>query len=299
MAKSKTTPKTPKTKGQTVSDMIVPNTTFTLTITAEKIKIAEQKAVVRAQKVMKLDGFRPGKVPLKIVQERLGAQGLTEMALEEVLPQAYEEAIAAHKYAPLIDPEVMPKKMQPGEDWEFEVSIAQMPELELGEYQAIAKKVETPEIPPHHHDHGDDHDHSEEEKKQARLQAVLAALLEKTKVMVPELLLRKETEHRLRHLENQLTQVGLKLEQYLENIKKTKEELEQEYAVTTLASLQVELLLAAIIRTEKLTIDQKQLEDLVKLRLESRKEKTISREEVTALQSSLLKQAAIDHLLAL
>lgn len=278
-----------------VSDLIVPNQTFTLTITTDQIAAARQKGLVRAQKSLKIDGFRPGKVPLKIVEERLGKQGITELVLEDVLPKAYSEHIKANNLNPLTEPEVTPKTMEDGQDWVFEVAIAIAPPVELGDYQAIAKTAPKSD----HSDH-EGHEHTEDDFRQMHLQEILKALLGKIKVSVPELLVRRETEHRLEHLANQLAKVNVPLEEYLKNIGKTREELQQEYAVSTFASLQVELLLAAIIQKAELKVEEKELEDLMRTRLANKKQgEGITREEVNYYHSALLKQKAIEHLLSL
>lgn len=301
MEKAKKTAKSAKKNDQAqtdnnskVSDLIIPNLVFELTISAEQQAAAKQKGLARAQKSIKIDGFRPGRVPLKMVEERLGERGLTELILDEVLPSAYSEHIKHNNLNPLTEPDVTPKSMEPGKDWVFEVSIAVTPEISLGDYQAVAKSAPKSD----HHDH-EGHNHTEDDFRQMHLQEILKALLEKIKVKVPELLLRKETEHRLGHLAGQLEKVNVPLEEYLKNIGKTREELQQEYAVNTFASLQVELLLAAIIKEAKLTVDDKELENVVKSRVAQRKGEGISRDELNYLHSSLLKQKAIDHLLSL
>ncbi len=301
MAKSTKDIKPKKTKAKTTAkvnpadSLIVPNHTFTLVIKAEAVAKAKDKVLLETQKTIKLDGFRQGKAPLKIVAERLGATGLQELILREVLPSAYREHLQANQLKPLTEPEVTPKSIEEGKDWEFTVAIAETQPLELGEYQAIVKGIKEPD----HHEH-DGHKHTADELLQLKLQAILRALLEKIQVKVPELLLRQETEHRFGQLIQQLKQVNLELADYLKNIKKTQEELYQEYAVNTLASLQIELLLAAIVSAAQLKVEEKELEAVITARLANQpKKKGVTREELNYWHSTLLKQKAIAHLLSL
>lgn len=285
----------PAAAGAKTAELIVPSQTFILTIKTADTAAARERALARAQQSIKVDGFRQGKVPLKLVEERVGAQGLLELMVDDLLPKAYRAYLEENKLQPLTDPEVKPKSLEEGKDWEFEIAIATAPEIELGDYAAIAKAAPAPE----HQEH-DGHEHTPEELKQIKLQAILGELLKKIPVRVPELLLRQETEHRLRQISGQLEKLNLSLEDYLKNIKKTKEELQQEYAISTMASLQVELLLAAIIKAAGLKVETAELEELVKARLAKRKpEEKITREELNYLHSALLKQKAIDHLLGL
>lgn len=298
MAKtSKTTTKkqAPKTAAEPkAAQLIVPSQSFSLTLKAADIAASAERSLQRAQASIKIDGFRQGKVPLKLVEERLGKNGLMEMIVDDLLPKAYRAHLDANQLQPLTDPEITPQSLEEGKDWTFDFAIATAPAIELGDYAKIAKAVPAPD-----HSEHDGHNHSADDLRQLKLQAILGALLKQIEVKVPELLLRKETEHRLQNLANQLERLKMPLEDYLKTIKKTKDELQQEYAVSTLASLQVELLLAAIIKQSGLQVDNAELETLVKQRLAQRKEEKITREELNYLHSMLLKQKAIDHLLAL
>ncbi|NBV88856.1 MAG: trigger factor [Betaproteobacteria bacterium] len=58
-------------------------------------------------KTMKMPGFRPGKVPLKVVQQAYGAQAQSE-AIGDAVSNAYAEAVVAQNLRPAGPPEVRP-----------------------------------------------------------------------------------------------------------------------------------------------------------------------------------------------
>lgn len=285
------------THAQPDSDLIAPNVVFDLTIPVAELETARTKALAKAQKVMKADGFRIGHVPLKIVEQRLGEAGIMEMMVEEVLSPAYSAAVAEKNLSPLSDPEIKPKSMKMGEDWVLEIAVATMPEIDTSKVEKLVKDL-------HKKNElwtGENKDTPEAKLRQDRLQAILTHLLEEMKVPVPELLLRKETERQLHELGHQLEQLNLTLEEYAQKIEHTLEQIQQDYAVRALGSLQVEILLANLIRQMGIQLDSKEVEDVVRARVASQPEgkKTITRQELEYVQATLLKQKAVDHLLTI
>ncbi len=279
------------------SDLIAANVTFDLTIPVDQLQAAREKALQKAQRMVKVDGFRQGKVPLKIVEQRVGEAGLMELMAEEVLSPAYSAAINEKNLSPLTDPEIKPKSMKMGEDWVVEVSVATMPEIDTTGVEDSVKALQKEnELWTQ-----DQKDTAEVKLRQDRLQAILTKLLEDIKVPVPELLLRKETEQLLHDLGHQLERLNLSLEDYLEKIGHTMEQLQQDYAMRALGSLQVEILLANLIRRLGLKLESKEVEEVVQARLANQPEgkKTITRQELDYIQASLLKQKVVDHLLTI
>lgn len=293
-AAKKTAPKKAAAKKPEQS-VIQPNTTFTLTITVADQAAARQKAIAKAQKVMKADGFRQGMVPVKLVEQRLGEASIAEMILEETLSPAYTAAVQDKKLEPLTEPDVKPVSMKPGEDWTFEVSIALLPEVATGS----VKKLITDLQKKNDLWTQDQKDTPEAKLRQDRVQAVLTTILEALSIPVPELLLRRETERQLHELGHQLEHLGMNLEEYIKKIGRSEAELQQDYAARALGTLQVEIFLANYIRQEKLTLEAAEVEAVVQARMANlpQEQKTISRREVEYIQATLLKQKAIDSLL--
>jgi FKBP-type peptidyl-prolyl cis-trans isomerase (trigger factor) len=131
------------------------------------------------------------------------------------------------------------------------------------------------------------------------LQAILTNILENIKVTVPELLLRKETERQLHELAHQLEHIELKVEDYLEKIGTTLEQLQQEYATRAFGTLQVEIFLANYIREQKLEVAPGEVEAILRARQAKDDKKPVSRQEVEYIHASLLKQKAVDQLLTI
>ena len=106
-----------------------------------------EKIARQAAKQMKIDGFRPGKVPVSIVKKRLGdrlVQDAEAEALREVLDTASKELeLDAEKI--IGEPAVT--KFDRGEEFiEVELKLSLRPEIEIGDISEIVPEVETPEV---------------------------------------------------------------------------------------------------------------------------------------------------------
>lgn len=95
-----------------------------------------------------IEGFRKGKAPYEIVKNRFGEMAIYERAAELAIRQNYIEllkkaAADAQKkeFVPIGRPEITITKLAPGNNLEFKVKMALLPEVELPDYKSIAQKV--------------------------------------------------------------------------------------------------------------------------------------------------------------
>ncbi len=92
---------------------------------------------------VRLDGFRPGKVPLKVVQKRYGDQVRAEV-LNDVLQQTYGEALEQEALRPAGKPEIEPVQMDPGKDLEFRAVFEVLPAVTVEGIESI--EIERPAV---------------------------------------------------------------------------------------------------------------------------------------------------------
>lgn len=125
-----------------------PNEDRTLTlkveVSEERIKPALESAARQLSKRYPLPGFRPGRAPLAAVRRQFGEQALYEIALDELGPKIYEEALDQEKieaYAPgaLTDLKFSPMLLT------FTVPLK--PEVQLGDYRAVRVDFTAPAVP--------------------------------------------------------------------------------------------------------------------------------------------------------
>ncbi|MFP4648816.1 MAG: trigger factor [Halorhodospira sp.] len=92
---------------------------------------------------VKMDGFRPGKVPLKVVRKQYGAQVRSEV-LSEVVQQTYSEALEQESLRPAGSPHIEPRQTEAGQDLEYEATFDILPEVEVQGIEQI--RVERPQV---------------------------------------------------------------------------------------------------------------------------------------------------------
>lgn len=98
----------------------------------ERIEKEVQSRLQRLSRTAKVKGFRPGKVPMKVVAQQYGRQVRDEV-VGEVIQSSYFEAIGQEKLQPAGMPSIEPKVMEEGKDLEYTATFEVMPKVELAE----------------------------------------------------------------------------------------------------------------------------------------------------------------------
>lgn len=92
-------------------------------------------------KSVKLPGFRPGKAPKNIVEQRFGKQAIMVEAAEHVVSHSYAKALEQEKVDAIGQPEVKLGKVEEGQEFTYSIVTAVMPEVKLGSWQSAVKKL--------------------------------------------------------------------------------------------------------------------------------------------------------------
>ena len=109
---------------------------MTISVPAERIDSEVTARLKKASKQVKLDGFRPGKVPVKVVKQRFGA-GIRQEVVGEIMSQSFYEAVTQKKVQPAGQPAIEPKQIEEGKDLEFVAVFEVYPSVELADFSAI------------------------------------------------------------------------------------------------------------------------------------------------------------------
>lgn len=118
---------------------------MTIGVPAEQVESEVQKRLQQTAKTVKINGFRPGKVPFSVVKKRYG-QGVRQEVLGEVMRNAYVEALAEEKINPAGYPKFETKSVEDGKDLEFVAVFDIYPEFEPADMSGISIERETAEI---------------------------------------------------------------------------------------------------------------------------------------------------------
>ena len=114
---------------------------LSITIKAEDISKAVDKELINTAKKVRIDGFRKGKVPLKIVEQRYGASILQDV-LSDLMQRNFVDAIIQEKLNPAGAPTYTPQEYKNGEDYTFTVEFEVYPEIKVENLDKI--EVEKP-----------------------------------------------------------------------------------------------------------------------------------------------------------
>ncbi|EUC71352.1 trigger factor [Alcanivorax sp. 97CO-5] len=114
----------------------------TVGVPAEKVDVAVEGKLQEAQKTIRLDGFRPGKVPMREVKRRFGGAVRNEV-LADVMREAFIEAVEQEKLQPAGMPGFEATTNEAGKDLEFVATFEVYPQVELAAFDSI--EVEKPQ----------------------------------------------------------------------------------------------------------------------------------------------------------
>lgn len=91
---------------------------------------------------VRVPGFRPGKVPARIIDQRVGRAAVLEEAVNDAIPQQYSAAVLEHDVKVLGQPAVDVTEFADGEWLKFTVEVDVRPELELPAYDGLEVSVD-------------------------------------------------------------------------------------------------------------------------------------------------------------
>ncbi|PTK36280.1 trigger factor [Staphylococcus hominis] len=117
-----------------------------VTVPAEKVNKALDQAFKKVVKQINMPGFRKGKVPRPIFEQRFGVEALYQDAVDILLPEAYGEAIEETKINPVAQPEINVTQIEKGKDFEFEATVTVEPEVKLGDYKGLEIEKQDSEL---------------------------------------------------------------------------------------------------------------------------------------------------------
>ncbi|MCW8128272.1 trigger factor [Microbulbifer halophilus] len=110
---------------------------LTVNLPAETVDKEVDKRLQQAAKTVRMNGFRKGKVPLKVVRQRYGT-GVRQEVLGEVMSRSFYEAVQKEDVKPAGQPSIEVVKSEPGENLEYVASFEVYPEVELQDLSGIS-----------------------------------------------------------------------------------------------------------------------------------------------------------------
>ncbi|MFP7253491.1 trigger factor [Terribacillus goriensis] len=115
---------------------------LTITLSPEELDTALDQAFQKVVKQVQVPGFRKGRVPRKIFEQRFGVESLYQDAIDIVLPGAYMNAVEETGIEPVAQPDVDLEQIEQGKELIFKATVTVKPEVELGDYKGLEVEAE-------------------------------------------------------------------------------------------------------------------------------------------------------------
>ena len=109
-----------------------------ITVEAEKFDAAINNVFKQSAKYFNIPGFRKGKAPMSMVEKVYGTEIFYEDAFNEVVPEAYEEALKENNIDAVSRPNIDVVQIGKGKDLIFTAVVSVKPEVKLGKYKGVA-----------------------------------------------------------------------------------------------------------------------------------------------------------------
>ena len=115
---------------------------LTVEIPFADLKPHLDKAYKEIAEQVSIPGFRKGKVPAVIIDQRFGRGVVLQEAINDAMQPAYEAALAEAKVAPLGQPEIEITKLEDGEVVEFTAEVDIRPDFDLPDFASTEATVD-------------------------------------------------------------------------------------------------------------------------------------------------------------
>ena len=258
---------------------------LTVTIPWADVKKTKEAIVADYAKHAEVPGFRKGKAPKKIVEEKVDEEKVKEEALRKLLPQFYLDAINEHKINPVIAPKIHVEKLEDGKDWQFIAVTCEAPEIKLGNYKDNVKKITAKSkivIPG-------------KEQSQVSFDDIVKELLASVEVSIPKIIIEAEVERLLSQTLDEVKKLGLTLDQYLGSTGRTAEDLRKEYEKKAENDIKLEFVLQKVAETEHVTVEAKEVDEAIQQAKSEAERKNLEANRYL-LTSILRQQKTLDFL---
>jgi len=97
-------------------------------------------------KQIRMPGFRPGKVPVKLLEARVDKQAMFDQVIGDAVPARYTEAVTTSDVRPLGQPEIDITNKEYGQDLTFTAEVDVRPEIEIPELEGLKITVDPIEV---------------------------------------------------------------------------------------------------------------------------------------------------------
>ncbi|MFH9809979.1 trigger factor [Streptomyces olivaceus] len=119
---------------------------LTVEVPFEELKDSLDAAYKKINQQVTVKGFRKGKIPARVIDQRFGRGAVLEEAVNDALPKFYTDAVNEAELNPLGQPEVDITELKDGETLNFTAEVDIRPTVEIPDYSGIEVEVDAVEV---------------------------------------------------------------------------------------------------------------------------------------------------------
>jgi len=103
----------------------------------DEVEKASDKAFRKLVQKVDIHGFRRGKAPRSLVERKLGKEYIYQEGLDELMSEAYRDALKEHELTPLSQPEMDAPEFEIGKPYHFSLKVPIITPVELCDYRSL------------------------------------------------------------------------------------------------------------------------------------------------------------------
>ncbi|MDX3107779.1 trigger factor [Nonomuraea angiospora] len=119
---------------------------LTVEVPFDELRPSMDAAYKKVAQQVRVPGFRPGKVPARIIEQRFGRAVVLEETLNDAVPKLYGKAVDEVDVFPVAQPDIEVTKIEDGEQIEFTAEVDIRPNFEVPDYQGLEVTVDSAEV---------------------------------------------------------------------------------------------------------------------------------------------------------
>ncbi|MEU4515544.1 trigger factor [Nonomuraea wenchangensis] len=119
---------------------------LTVEVPFDELRPSMDAAYKKVAQQVRVPGFRPGKVPARIIEQRFGRAVVLEETLNDAVPKLYGQAVDEADVFPVSQPDIEVTKIDDGEQIEFTAEVDVRPNFDVPDYQGIEVTVDSAEV---------------------------------------------------------------------------------------------------------------------------------------------------------
>jgi trigger factor len=117
-------------------------------VSFEELKPSLDKAYREVAQQARIPGFRPGKVPPRVIDMRIGRGAVLTEAVNDALPEFYSKAVQEAEVFVLGQPDVEITQLEDGKELSFTAEVEVRPKFELPDFDTLTVTVDSAEVTP-------------------------------------------------------------------------------------------------------------------------------------------------------